>query len=63
MEHEPKVPKKIDVEFKVNCAHHKGDFSSLSEEQQGKIISAHNLIITSKKPILFITKKREFITL
>lgn len=45
LEYEQSLPKKWDLNFKSTCTYHKDDFSSLSKQQQEKILSAHNRVM------------------
>ena len=45
LEYEQSLPKKWDLNFKSTCTYHKDDFSSLSKQQQEKILLAHNRVM------------------
>jgi hypothetical protein len=48
IEYEQSISKKMDFKFKAICSYHKGNFGTLTDEQQRALILGHNSVIGVK---------------
>jgi hypothetical protein len=48
IEYEQSVPKKLDLKFMATCSYHKGNFATLTNQQQKELLSSHNTVMQVK---------------
>src|ERR671911_1414275 len=48
IEYEQSLPKKLDLKFIATCSYHKGNFATLTNQQQKELLSSHNTVMQVK---------------
>src|SRR5688500_9739230 len=48
IEYEQSLPKKLDLKFIAMCSYHKGDFATLTNQQQKELLSSHTTVMQVK---------------
>ena len=48
IEYEQSLPKMLDLKFIATCSYHKGNFATLTNQQQKELLSSHNTVMQVK---------------